>query len=433
MSRWGHRHPHRHGLHGRSRVPRAIKLGLQRRIFAAFGGTILFTGICIYIVMHLFGGAGWKRDVDRARRFVSRQLAAVWEDPPRRKVLVDSVAGDLDVGITLYDTNDRVVERAGETCDRRPIQVRVMDPKTGTRLGRADVCPTGALAPPTTRILIGICVAVFMIWAASGLVAHKLSKPLVQVAEVAKDIGRGRLQSRSLLDRRHRHDEAGILADALYDAAARIDKQLADQRALLAAVSHEIRTPLARMRLLVELAQSDDKKLSDLDAEIVELDKLVADLLAGARVDFSALKPVAIDLHKLVGDVLARDGMDGSKIDVDGEIGVEGDATLLSRAVTNIVQNAIHHAGGVDRVQLTRTNEHVTIAVLDRGPGLLPGEEAKLFEPFYRRAETEGKAPAMSVGLGLALVRRIAEAHGGTAFAETREGGGARIGFTVRA
>jgi signal transduction histidine kinase len=189
------------------------------------------------------------------------------------------------------------------------------------------------------------------------------------------------------------------------------------------------------MRLLVELALTSPDKLAELDREIVELDVLVADLLAGARVDFSALKPVTIDGRKLATDVLARENLDADKVDVEGDVLIEGDATLLARAVANLVQNAIKYAGGIDRLRVARRNDHVAFEVLDRGPGLLPGEETKVFEPFYRRADTgeAAKAGAMSVGLGLSLVRRIAEAHGGTAFAESREGGGARIGFEVRA
>ena len=177
---------------------------------------------------------------------------------------------------------------------------------------------------------------------------------------------------------------------------------------------------------------------SRLDREVVELDVLVADLLAGARVDFSALKPTSIDGVKLAIDALEREGVAPEKLEVEGDVAIEGDPTLLARAVANLVQNAIKHAGGVDKLRVVRTGSgasvRVAFEVFDRGPGLLPGEETQIFEPFYRRARTEADAPATSVGLGLSLVRRIAEAHGGRAFAETRgEGGGARIGFEVRA
>lgn len=406
----------------------------------AFGITIVATALVISLVIELSGAAGgWRQDMERVRRFASNQLAAVWTDAPRRHALVEGVARDLDVGITLYDASGVQIESAGGVCERKPTQVRVFEPGTNLRLGRAEVCTGSALhgaghGPLEQRFLLAFGAALMTIWMASGIIAHKLARPLVDVADVAREIGRGRLRARVRLEGPHKDDEAGILADALHDAAARIDKQLADQRALLAAVSHEIRTPLARMRLLVELASLDPAKLAELDAEIVELDVLVADLLAGARVDFSALKPVSIDGAKLAREALERHGLGREFLEVEGNVTIEGDATLLSRAVSNLVQNALKHAGGVDKVRVVGSDTRVSFEVLDRGPGLLKGEETQIFEPFYRRAQTDETAAmgTFSVGLGLALVRRIAEAHGGRAFAENRAGGGARIAFNVR-
>ncbi len=427
-----HWHHHHHAPHPRHARAWALRRGLQRRIFAAFGATIVATALVVLFVMQLTGASnGWRRDVDRARRFASHQLAAVWNDPPRRRALIEGISRDLEVGISLANERGVTIESSGGACMRKPIQVRVVDPATGLQLGHAEVCPTGAMLPQPERLLLVFGAALVTVWAASGLVARRLSRPLVDVAEVAREIGRGHLASRERLLGRHSDDEAGILADALHDAASRIEKQLADQRALLAAVSHEIRTPLARMRLLVELGATSPEKLAELDREIVELDLLVADLLAGARVDFSALSPVPVDGAKLAVRALERADVPAERLEVVGDVSIEGDATLLERALTNIVQNAINHGGGVDAVRVERRGDRVLFEVLDRGPGLLAGEETQIFEPFYRRPA--GEAKAMSVGLGLSLVKRIAEAHGGRAFAESREGGGARVAFEVRA
>lgn len=427
-----HWHHHHRPLHPQKARAWALRRGLQRRIFGAFGATIIATAAVVLLVTQLTGASGgWRRDVDRARRFASHQLAAVWNDPPRRRALIEGISRDLEVGITLLSDRGATLESSGGQCIRKPIQVRVVDPMSGLHLGHAEVCPTGAMLPQPERLLLVFAAALVTVWAASGLVARRLSRPLVEVADVAREIGRGHLRSRERLEGRHTDDEAGILADALHDAASRIEKQLADQRALLAAVSHEIRTPLARMRLLVELGATSPEKLAELDREIVELDTLVADLLAGARVDFSALSPVAIDAAKLAVRALERTDVSAERLEVIGDVAIEGDATLLERALTNIVQNAINHGGGVDALRVERRGDRVVFEVLDRGPGLLAGEETQIFEPFYRRPA--GEAKAMSIGLGLSLVKRIAEAHGGRAFASSREGGGACVGFEVRA
>ncbi len=98
--------------------------------------------------------------------------------------------------------------------------------------------------------------------------------------------------------RRHHRDEVGEIAEAVNDMAVRIERQLSGQRELMAAVSHETRTPLARLRVLVELERSkpeDPKRLDAIEAELIEIDSLVGQLLARSRLDFSALDQRHLD------------------------------------------------------------------------------------------------------------------------------------------
>ena len=108
----------------------------------------------------------------------------------------------------------------------------------------------------------------------------------------------------------------------------------------------------------------------------------------------------------------------------------QGDPTLVQRAVGNLVQNAAVHGGGVLALRLRGGDggRAVTFEVDDGGPGFAPGEEEQVFRPFHR-----GKGSGASLGLGLSLVRRIAEAHGGQAYARTRRdpSTGAAVGATV--
>jgi signal transduction histidine kinase len=105
----------------------------------------------------------------------------------------------------------------------------------------------------------------------------------------------------------------------------------------------------------------------------------------------------------------------------------DGDPTLIGRALANLIDNAVRHAGGLERLVVESSGERVVFAAEDRGKGFLPGEADKAFEPFHRNGDTG------NLGLGLALVRRVAEAHGGGVFAENKSAGGARVGIWVPA
>ena len=207
--------------------------------------------------------------------------------------------------------------------------------------------------------------AAHRVWAASGFIARRLSRPIHQLALVADEIGHGRLDSRIRIPRHHRQGEIRVLADALHDMAARIEKQLADQRALLATVSHEIRTPLARMRLLIELARGSEDggdapparldSLDEMDREIVGIDALVSDLLANSRLDFAAVKPVTLDAAEVAKQAVERAGLDPARLIVEGErLPFRGDPTLVARAVANLLENAERHAGSVTTFRVHR-------------------------------------------------------------------------------
>jgi signal transduction histidine kinase len=215
--------------------------------------------------------------------------------------------------------------------------------------------------------------------------------------------------------------------------AERIEGQMRAQKELLAHVSHELRTPLARIRLLTELARDGAPtagNLDDIDREVVEIDALVGALLADARLDFGTIERTRIDAIDLARRALDRAGEPAERLRVrDTVLPIDADPTLVARALANLLDNAHAHANGVDALVVERgSNGHVRFVVEDRGPGLPEGDASRLFEPFARRARSADRG---SLGLGLALVRRVAEAHGGHVVAEAREGGGARVGFAL--
>ncbi|MGE5185244.1 MAG: ATP-binding protein [Acidobacteriota bacterium] len=268
-----------------------------------------------------------------------------------------------------------------------------------------------------------LAIAFVLLSMLSGAIAWRMTRPLLAAIRAARDIGEGKLDTRVPV---HHRGEMRVLASAINDMAEKIQRQLEDQRQLLAAVSHELRTPLGHMRVLIETARErgDTKELAELEREVLVLDDLVGKLLASSRLEFGNLDRRDVDLGELVADVATSAGVAPDAIEATGDVHASIDPTLVRRAVANLLDNARLHGGGAVAVRVVRRGAQVAIEVDDAGPGVAPDRRADAFRAFV-------PSRAGGLGLGLALVSRIAVAHGGGAWIADRPGGGARVGFTV--
>jgi len=406
---------------------------MRRALVVWFGATILATGMMVALTHRLLAPEArtWQYNMQRLELFAAGEFARVWHDEAARNDLAARAARELDVGIELFDADDRRIAAFGPECrssHRIGTQIRSEDAVVGSMSACWPHRPTSWW--PLVATLV---VALATLWWAAGILARKLTRPLDRLADFAHRLADGDLDAR-VGQGKWRRGEFGVLAEALDDMAATVSRQIAEGRELLAAVSHEIRTPLAHLRVLVEMLRdggADPRAVTDLEREIADIDALVGKLLADARLQFSAESFTRLAARELVTRAMTQCGVPPDKLDDDTD-GVElrGDPTLLSRALANLLENAAHHGGGVVAVHVRADDREVRFWVDDDGPGFDDDDLAAAFEPFVRGKGGSRHGQA-ALGLGLALVQRIAVAHGGRAWAENRPSGGATVGFTV--
>lgn len=426
-----------HSGHSGRRHSRRIRRRLQTKLFWWFGATIILTGIVAAATFALFGPhEPWHDEFMRGREFVAARLAESWDDPSQRSKLVRGISDAFNVNLEVQDAQHHFIERFGEPCPRAYMTLAVKDEERV--LGYVSGCwkkrRTGGPA-----FLLALAAACLTLWAAAAVLSRHLARPLSDLVRVTREIGEGNLSSRVALGRHH-SGEVGVLAESVNDMAVRIERQLNDQRELLAAVSHEIRSPLSRLRVLSELLRdrpATPEALSKLEREVLEIDNLVGKLLASSRVDFGALDTRRLSAQKLALGALERAGV-GAELLSDETEGAElqGDATLLGRAIGNLLENAVQHGNGVEALRIFSCKNSagrgtLVFEVCDRGSGFSDEALRRGFDAFYRGSADGGKKEHSSLGLGLALVERIARAHGGRAWAENRKEGGARVSLEV--
>jgi len=233
-------------------------------------------------------------------------------------------------------------------------------------------------------------------------------------------------------------DEVADLSERFNAAASRIEALMASQKSLLANASHELRSPLARTRMGLELMSgtvSDPEALLRIRAEILlnmaELDQLIDEILLASRLDAKEADIGTVEPVDLVGLCAEECARVGASFDVpEGltQLEVPGVSKLLRRLVRNLLENsrrygALSEQGDGIVLSLKPQGQDVHIEVGDRGPGVPPEYRGRIFEPFFRlpgASELVG-----GVGLGLSLVKAIAERHGGRVRCADRTGGGA--------
>jgi signal transduction histidine kinase len=248
-------------------------------------------------------------------------------------------------------------------------------------------------------------------------IMRQISRRLERLQQGVEALGAGHFTTRVSVEGR---DEVARLATAFNDAAGRIEELVGAHKSLLANASHELRTPLARIRLAVELMKesADAKRSAGLEQDIAELDRLVDEILLASRLDAvtEILRTEDLDLLALAAEECAR----YEEAQLEGtSVNVRGDPRLLRRLLRNLLENARRHGAPPTQVRVASDGSTARVTVRDNGRGVPPAELEAVFRPFYRLKDSDSSS---SAGLGLALVRQIAERHGGDARCEIQEG-----------
>jgi two-component system, OmpR family, osmolarity sensor histidine kinase EnvZ len=278
-------------------------------------------------------------------------------------------------------------------------------------------------------MLASMAIATF----ATALIAWRLNRPLAGLARAAEDLGKGG-DPPPLPETGP--SEVRAVARAFNQMKESLKKEERERTTFLAGISHDLRTPLARMRLDVEMLEGrvEPGTQKGMVTDIEDMNAIIDQFIDYARSEaMEGFHPV--NLSSLAKDCAARAARAGAQVKCElAETPVLMLRPLaMQRLLENLVQNAAKHGGGEILVSTAVSAGEVTLAVSDRGPGIAAQDIERLKEPFTRR--DEARSGRSGAGLGLAIVNRIAKAHGARFDLAPREGGGlvATVAFPVAA
>lgn len=267
---------------------------------------------------------------------------------------------------------------------------------------------------PTLLLLLAIDVVIF----------RRAVRPLLRASEQARNIGPTRIDVRLPTD--NIPSEVRPLVVAVNQAFDRLERGLRAQSDFAADAAHELRTPLAILRTRIETLP-DKSVAQPLAQDVAGMTRVINQLLDAAELETTVVDPsetadlreVCVEIATFIAPLALARGIRIAVTGTDAPVVIQGNAEMLRRAGRNLVENALNHTseGSVVEIMVTANG---TVSVLDRGPGVPVDEREIIFERFWQRNRRIGTA-----GLGLSIVKRIVDAHGGTITVENRPGGGA--------
>lgn len=378
---------------------------------------------------------------ERARTdgvFLAHELLDV--APPERRIdRLRALRSHSSVDLTLMELDEieRRIGRPPRPGEAIPHRVSwreewyflvFSDGRGALAAGPADPTAVKGFLP------IGVIVAAVGLPLIAALLVVRVNREVRKVEKASDELARGDLGARV-------HNPTGPsneLASSFNAMAERIERLVRSREELVQAVSHELGSPLARLRFHLELLenhgeQERGQRFQAMTRELDSLDELVAELLDYVQSDEIELSRQTFDPERVLMDLAELAQLEapedpGIEVDVAVAKGarVDADPRLFQRAVENILRNAIRYGESQVRLELTDRGDCVRIEVHDDGPGIPEAVREKVVAPFFRQAPDRARTSG-GVGLGLAIVSRIVQRHGGSLEIADSPLGGARV------
>lgn len=409
------------------------------RLFWKFFTTIWLTlaatvGVIILIV-NLFQTAPFARELEYQKRslvldLTANVLARDGEDAAAR--FVRASEDTVPLGLTISKTAESGACAGDDTVETRSILRDGVCYRVSVYGQASFILDNLAVLMPWVAILVSSTIA-------AAALARYLIRPVVHLRDGLSALAHGRFDVRIGNKMAGRRDEVTALAHDFDSTAARLQELQDAQQRLFHDVSHELRSPLSRLQAVVGVLRQSpaklDAMLDRMDREVERLDALVGEVLTLAKLTARSslpLKTQTLDVIDLLNEILSDAAFEAQAREVSITASVEGvfladvDGELIYRALENVVRNAVKYTDEHSRISVLceTTADLLKVCVADQGPGVMPDELERIFQPFSRGNDA---APRGGYGLGLAIARQAIERHGGRAYASLPGAGGLAI------
>lgn len=358
------------------------------------------------------------------------------------QILLGKIPSGFDTALTLTDS---AISKQGEWYVYDTLHR--LDENTAVWLrGIAPHAQTDSVINTFAKICAVFMPLLVALAAAGGwLLTKKAFKPIAEINETAEQISTGKDLSKRI-ELEGGNDEIHAIADTFNRMFARLEDAFETEKRFTAEASHELRTPTSVILAQCEYAIANeidedekDKAIQTVFSQAKKMSALISQLLLLARADNSskALNLDTVNISELAEIVAeqqeyyAQQKSITLQTDIQPDIFIKADETMMMRLLINLIENSIKYgkSGGISTISVKRTEDRTVISVSDNGIGIAKEHLDNIWKRFYRVDKSRNKTDDSSTGLGLPMVKWIAEAHGGTADVQSEIGKGST--FTI--